>query len=216
MDLCIKDVADLLSLSESTVEQLSSEGSLPSYCMGGQYRFSRVEIEDWLMYEHPNDVTSSSLRGLHQFCLYRALNQGGVLPSAQSQCKEEVIAASARAIADVLDLDGQVLEELLLQRESIVPTALGHGIAIPHTRELIPKTVTDRLFVLYAHDPIEYGALDHRPVHTLFFLFAASDKGHLQLLAKLAHFARSGSELLSLRPGKSELLRTFRAWESRI
>jgi PTS system nitrogen regulatory IIA component len=218
MDLCVKDVAELLSMPESAVEQLSSEGSLPAYCIEGQYRFSRLEVEDWLMHEHQAETASSARKGLNQFCLYRALNQGDVLPSAQSRVKEEVIVSSAHVIADVLHLDGQVLSELLLEREALVPTAIGHGIAIPHTRELIHKNSTDRLFVLYAKEPLEYGALDHIPVHTLFFLFAASDKGHLQLLAKLAHFARSPAamQLLRLCPPKRELLETFRAWEAGV
>jgi len=41
------------------------------------------------------------------------------------------------------------------------------------------------IFVVFPKDPIEYGALDGQAVHTLFFLFACSDKAHLHLLSKI-------------------------------
>ena len=48
MDLKIKDVAELLSVSETTIRNWLVEGKIPFYRMEEQFRFSRSEIEDWL------------------------------------------------------------------------------------------------------------------------------------------------------------------------
>jgi PTS system nitrogen regulatory IIA component len=74
------------------------------------------------------------------------------------------------------------------------------------------------VFVVYPKEPIEYGALDGNPVYALFFLFASNDKGHLQLLAKLAHLAsnQKALELLRKKPAKKELLDFIRSWEGQV
>jgi PTS system nitrogen regulatory IIA component len=74
------------------------------------------------------------------------------------------------------------------------------------------------VFVVYPKEPMEYGALDGHLVHTLFFLFASNDKGHLQLLSKLAHLGSNPKalEFLQTKPDKKELLEFIRAWEGNL
>ena len=72
--------------------------------------------------------------------------------------------------------------------------------------------------VVFPSVPIEYGALDGQPVHTLFFLFACDDKRHLHLLAKLAHLSSRPENLSYLRthPTKQELLDYLKNWETGV
>lgn len=49
MDLKIKDVAELLSVSETTIRRWLIGGKIPAYRLNHQYRFSRIEIENWMM-----------------------------------------------------------------------------------------------------------------------------------------------------------------------
>ena len=49
MDLKIKDVAELLNVSETTIRRWLIEGKIPAYRLHHQYRFSRIEIENWMM-----------------------------------------------------------------------------------------------------------------------------------------------------------------------
>ena len=99
-----------------------------------------------------------------------------------------------------------------------MPTALNNGIAVPHTRDSLRKGPFDMVFVVHPKDPLEYGALDGKPVHTLFFLFAGNDKGHLQLLAKLAHLGSNSEALdfLNTKPSKKQLLDFIRGWEGQV
>jgi excisionase family DNA binding protein len=46
--LKLKDVALLLKVSEKTVYSMAQNGDLPAFKVRGQWRFSRVDIADWI------------------------------------------------------------------------------------------------------------------------------------------------------------------------
>lgn len=220
MDLKIADVAEMLNVSETTIDGWVEDGTIPSYRMDDEYRFSRMEIENWVM-THKMDESDSSFAhqvGSKQFGLYRAIHKGDVIVDMPGEDKRTIIQQSAEIVAPKLEVDTDILSELLIDRENLMPTALGHGIAIPHARDLVLKGPFDILTVVFPAKPIHYGALDGEPVHTLFFLFARNDKNHLNLLAKIAHLSNDpkARELLAAKPSKSELLEFIRHWETEI
>ncbi len=237
MDLKIKDVAELLNVSETTIRRWLSDGKIPAYRINHQYRFSRIEIENWMMgcklqpepgssLFHEEQIyppveeghEAASRGGMQHFCLYRAIHQGDVFSNIPGKTKEELIRGTTKMIAQKLNVDAEVLSELLIDREKLMPTALNNGIAVPHTRDFLRKGPLDMVFLVYPQEPLEYGALDGKPVHALFFLFASNDKGHLQLLAKLAHLGShlKALDLLKKKPEKKELLDFIRSWEGQV
>lgn len=227
MDLKIKDVAELLNVSEITIRQWLSEGKIPSYKINNQYRFSRNEIENWVIHNKQlkelhsdieNEEGQSSGVGSNQFSLYRALHKGNVFKDVSGETKEEVIRNTMKKVSSSLNLDADVLTELLLDREQLQPTALNNGIGIPHTRDFLLNAHHNVVVIVYPKKPLEYGALDGKPVHTLFFLFACDDKKHLNLLAKIAHLSsQTASQALLLKqPNKDEFLSFIKEWETSI
>jgi len=230
MDLKLKDVAELLNVSETTVRRWMTESKIPYYRMNNQFRFSRAEIENWVLSckqgegeFSPFDGSESSSHsherlGTHQFGLFRAIHRGGVWSGVGGNTKEEVICMAMQRIAQDLRLDAEVLTDLLLDRERLMPTALSNGIGVPHTRDFLLQEAFDVVAVVFPEKPIEYGALDGEPVHTLFFLFACDDKRHLHLLAKLAHLCSQSQnvDFLKKRPSKERLLDVIKNWESNL
>lgn len=238
MDLKIKDVAELLQVSEKTIRRWVDDEKIPNYRINDQFRFSLMEIENWLMHSqsvHPDfgsyqrcgdqifPVISRNEKevpkgGLQQFSLYRAIHKGGVYSDIPGDTKEMLICGTMDCIASSFGMDAEVLSDLLLDREELMPTALNQGIAVPHTRDFLLPGPFDVVVVVFPEKPIEYGALDGKPVHTLFFLFSSCDKRHLHLLAKLAHLSSHSEacDLLRLKPSKDMLLEFIRDWESQI
>ena len=239
MDLKIKDVAELLSVSETTIRRWLVGGQIPAYRLNHQYRFSRLEIENWMMScklkkeegfstvgkeskENISEEGSFELplakAGTQQFSLFRALHKGDVLTHVPGNSKEEIIRVGAKAASIKLGLDANVVAEFLLDRERLMSTALNHGVAIPHPREFIVKGQADMVIALFPENPIDFGALDGEPVHSLFFLFSSQDKRHLHLLAKVAHLSADleAVELLRSHPEKETLMSFIRSWESAI
>ncbi|NGX49844.1 MAG: Nitrogen regulatory protein [Candidatus Anoxychlamydiales bacterium] len=239
MDLTIKDVSELLNEPETTIKKWFQDGKIPGYKLDNQIRFSRSEIENWMMRsktqkEKPSDVLDSkniiNLKsekakkivakkiGTQAFSLFRALYKGTVINNIHGTTKEDVIKSAVKIFAKNLSLDANVLTDLLLDREKLMPTSLNHGVAVPHTRDfLIPKSY-DVVNVVYLNKPIEYGALDGEKVKTLFFLFASDDKRHLHLLAKIAHLTRNKEtlEFIHQHPGKAHLLNFIKDWETKL
>lgn len=238
MDLKIKDVADLLKVSESTIRRWLTDGKIPAYRLNHQYRFSRIEIENWmikcklkssdasefspfdemLINTDEQKEQNASSKGMQQFSFYRAVHHGGIYHDIPGTTKEEIIKETTKRIAQKMSLDADVLSELLLDRERLMPTALNHGIAVPHARDFVAGLSFDFITVVFPKNPIEYGALDGKPVHTLFFLFAIDDKIHLHLLAKLAHLSsnQKALEFLQGKPDKANLMEYLRIWEEHL
>ena len=225
MDLKLKDVAELLNVSENTIRRWISDGKIPYYRLNNQLRFSRSEIENWVLSSKQEggfapfdaDLQESKL-GTQQFGLYRAIHKGGVYFNVAGETKEEVICEAMKLIAADLQLDPEVITELLLDRERLMPTSLSHGVGVPHTRDFLLQESYDVVAIVFPKKPIEYGALDGELVHTLFFLFACDDKRHLHLLAKLAHLSSDSANLDFMRthPDKTELLDYIKNWEMHL
>ena len=236
MDLKIKDVADLLNVSEETIQQWIADGKIPAYGINQHYRFSRTEIENWVIshklakthgsspfgetkkIEDSDALSEKNSGGIKQFGLFRAIHKGGVLHHVPGKTKEEVIRSTMKMVAKDLHVDAEVLIDLLLDRESLMPTALNNGIGVQHTRDSLLNAHHDVGICAVPKEPLQYGALDNEPVHTLFFLFACEDKRHLHLLAKIAHLSNHINSLsfLHSKPSKELLLDFIKDWEGRI
>lgn len=235
MDLKIKDVAELFNVQETTVLRWISDGKIPTYRINQlhpDYRFSVPEMENWLM-SHKLSMTNGgspfttgskaekapkNSGGSKQFSLFRAIHKGDVLRSVPGKTKEEVIRTTMKRVAKTLHLDADVATELLIDRESLMPTALNNGIGVPHARDTLLDSHHDIVLVVFPEEPLDYGALDGNPVHTLFFLFACEDKRHLHLLAKIAHLSNQPQalEFFQSQPTKEKLLEFVKEWEGNI
>jgi len=51
--LTIEQVADYLQVSKEKVYKLCQRGKMPAYKLGGQWRFDRNEIDQWLRRQRP-------------------------------------------------------------------------------------------------------------------------------------------------------------------
>ncbi len=81
--------------------------------------------------------------------------------------------------------DVEALRSAVFEREAIMSTGIGDGIAIPHVR--IPEVTEATLGVAVAPAGIGFDTLDNNPVHVmvLFATPAESDKVYLSLLAQV-------------------------------
>ena len=87
----------------------------------------------------------------------------------------------------------------LLERESLGPTGVGGGFALPHAR--LPEL--DRVVGVFLRleQPIDFDAVDRKPVDIVFGLFAPEASGveHLKALALVSRSLRNPSLCAKLR-----------------
>jgi PTS system nitrogen regulatory IIA component len=93
--------------------------------------------------------------------------------------------------------------EALLEREALGPTGVGNGVALPHARIKGLDHVVGALTVL--EKPIEFDAVDRRPVDLAFALFAPVDAGaaHLKALALVSRTLRDPSLCAKMRANRN-------------
>ena len=116
------------------------------------------------------------------------------------------------------EVNREALLQVLLARESMGSTGIGNGIAIPHVRNPIVLHVPRALVSLcFLRQPIEFGAVDGQPVHTVFAIISPSIKGHLHLLSRLALALKNGgfAEALARKAAPAEILAQCRLAEAR-
>lgn len=124
---------------------------------------------------------------LSKFC-----DESLVLFNLKSNSKDGVIeelvelAATSNMIKNKDELLGDVRE-----RENLVTTGVGYGVAFPHAKTRAAKGIV----IAFGRSikGVEFEAMDHKPVH-LFFLIAAPEDAigaHLNVMARLSFLMKS-------------------------
>ncbi|MGB5863366.1 MAG: PTS sugar transporter subunit IIA [Sulfitobacter sp.] len=120
-----------------------------------------------------------------------------VLSSTTS--KKRLLTELGELAQTALGLDAHRVLTALLARESLGPTGVGHGVALPHARlDDVEKVVG--LFVLL-EKPVDFGSVDRQPVDIAFALFAPENAGvdHLKALALVSRTLRDPAICSKLR-----------------
>lgn len=122
-----------------------------------------------------------------------------VLPHLSVTNKKQALQSIAQHFAALVAIDQRIIFETLLTREKLGSTGLGQGFAIPHGRLSGIKQVTG-LFAKLAQ-PIDYDAVDGKPVDLVFALLSPDHAGadHLTALAKISRVMRAPSAISKLR-----------------
>lgn len=91
----------------------------------------------------------------------------------------------------------------LNEREQLGSTGFGQGVAIPHAK----IDGLSGIYGLFARlsEPVDYKAIDGRPVDLIFLLLSPPDAGaeHLKALASISRVTRDASTLERLRGARS-------------
>jgi len=106
---------------------------------------------------------------------------------AQCSSKKRLIQHVADFLADkIIDAQSDDIYERLINREKLGSTAIGEGIAIPHSRLSECEDTLGALFVL--ESPVDFDSIDRSPVDIVFVLLvpAEATEQHLQTLSMLA------------------------------
>ena len=195
MQLGVREAARLMNVPEETIYRWIKQDKLPAFKINEQYRFNRAELLEWAtaqripvsadLLPEPN-TNKAPMPGLAE-----ALKAGGIHYGVGGTDKEAVLKSAIDVMPLPDDVDKSFLLRVLVARESLGSTGIGDGIAIPHVRNPIvmhiPRPMVTLCFLEHA---VEFGALDGKPVHTLFTMVSPTITAHLSLLSKLAFALR--------------------------
>ncbi|HEU4696398.1 MAG TPA: PTS sugar transporter subunit IIA [Sphingomicrobium sp.] len=117
--------------------------------------------------------------------------------------KRSLLQQLANAAGQRLGLDSAAILASLLEREQLGSTGFGQGVAIPHGKI---EGLT-RIYGLFARlgEPVDYKAIDGRPVDLVFLLLSPVDAGaeHLKALAAVSRVTRNIATLEKVRGART-------------
>lgn len=186
-------------------------GDLPAVKVGGQWRFRKATVDEWL------DVNMQRLDADSLQALEGDEEAGPAIPHladliAPENARIEVPPGSQdaviRAFVGRVQFPEAVVPDLVcervLEREQLCSTALSGGVALLHTARNRPR-------VLAAHDlvaigrikkPMAFGALDGSVTDTLILVLGRNERHQLALLAKLTRLCQEPGFLAALREAR--------------
>jgi PTS system nitrogen regulatory IIA component len=149
--------------------------------------------------------------------IYEALKAGGIYYDILGETRIEVI----KAIVDVLPLPQKSNKELLvamfIAREKLTSTGVGNGIAMPHVRNPVVLSIKQPSITLcFLKDPVDFKAIDHKPVTIVFTLLTSTVKEHMTILSRLAFCLQNARllEYLHTKASSEQILAEVKVLES--
>lgn len=198
--MSLAEAANYLHLKESEVLSLYRHGELPS-TGGASPLFVKQELHDWaaqrLLGGDADSVAAFHTKAGAQLEPVPAPDQPFISSMLQEPCIELNCKARSkgRVLRQLVRLAGESCLisddehylELLEEREALCSTALGHGVALPHSRVHRDYLVFESfLVVLVLESPIHFGAEDNQPTDLFIMPCAHDDRIHLYMIARLA------------------------------
>ena len=122
-----------------------------------------------------------------------------VLAGVRVSSKTEALSVLARQAASRTGQPERVILDALVERERLGSTGVGSGIAVPHAR--LPGLDSLCAVFLRLDRPIDFEAVDERPVDLIFLLLSPEMAGadHLRALSRVSRLLRDGEVCRILR-----------------
>jgi len=121
------------------------------------------------------------------------LRPDAVIASLSGQTGQAALAELCRPLAEAHKVEAQRLLETLLEREKLGSTGIGEGVAIPHGK--VPGLPGLVATFGRSTQGIDFRAIDGRPTHLFFTLFAPENSAgaHLKALARISRIFKNAT-----------------------
>lgn len=227
MKLTIDEISLCLNLPVRKVERWISQGRIPMKQDGQLCIFNESALEKWASTHHlpfqlPNKK-SGKKKALaappNTEVLLSAMRRGGVFHDVDGTDADSVLEAATKRLTDFPEASKRLLYQRLQERERLMSTGIGKGIAIPHPRTPL-EDMGDKsiLATFFLRDVVDFSSIDDKPVFVLFILLSPTTKEHLNLLSRLAFCVRDDAfvSFLKTAPDTVQLFSKIAVFEQQL
>jgi PTS system nitrogen regulatory IIA component len=121
-----------------------------------------------------------------EYGLITLIQKGGICPDIPGSTPLEVLTHLIRTITLPPSIKQEDLLKAVLEREALMSTAMGKGIALPHPRNPIITCPEEQCVIIgFLQQSVDWKALDGLGVHTLLLIVSSSAKSHLRTLSQI-------------------------------
>jgi len=195
MQLTLRQAASYLGVSDAVARRWITERGLPVHEFNERLYLNAIEVWEWAV-ENSVPVSRSLLEHARRAPdsvppMSELLRAGGIVHDIEAADKHELLRAFVALLPLPPEQDRTTLLHVLEAREALGSTGIGDGIAIPHVRNPIVLHV-DQPFVMLGllRHPVDFEAMDGKPVHALFMVVSPTVPVHLRILAQLGFLLR--------------------------
>ncbi|MDR2923032.1 MAG: PTS sugar transporter subunit IIA [Treponema sp.] len=154
----------------------------------------------------------------NEWSLAALVERGGVYYDVPGSNPKELIDSIIGLIPPIAAVAPEELQRQIMEREALVSTGVGHGIALPHPRNPLLEGTNAQPLVAIAFPvmPIEWNTQDGSKVHTVFLIISASAKQHLNTLSKINFLCQKEKfhSLIEARVSKKEIVAAIKEAEN--
>ncbi len=135
----------------------------------------------------------------------------------EAKSKDEILRELVALVApSEREADGADILRAVREREAVLSTGIGHGVAIPHGKSAaVPEL---RLAAGCTATPVDFDALDGRPVELLFLLVGPESAAgpHIKALSRISRLVRKEAvrDRLAAARDADDFLRVLREAEA--
>lgn len=126
--------------------------------------------------------------------LFTLLDEKNVIPNLKAKNKKDVINSLVDTLASKVDEDTlKAIREGVFERENVMSTGVGKGLAIPHCKT---KAVEENYAVFAKMSkPLDFNSIDDEPVEIIFLLVGPDSKHshHIKLLSRISRLMNSAT-----------------------
>ncbi|ADR19740.1 cation:proton antiporter [Calditerrivibrio nitroreducens] len=115
----------------------------------------------------------------YNYRFYDYLTDKLFIKDLNADTDEKAIEQLCNVISDVYKLDFEDIKSIVIDRERLMPTGIGNGIAIPHGR--VPGLVKPIIAVGISDIGIDFGSRDGTLAHLIFLILTPYDNPQIQL-----------------------------------
>lgn len=214
MKLGIAQIACALDLPQGKIERWIRQGRIPLVQRDNICTFDRQALTQWAAQHNltfrPDRDPPNKCAPSDGSSLATALRNGGIYYDIKGTDATEVFQEAVERMDFISAPDKLSLVQKLAEREALTSTGIGKGIAIPHPRE--PESLglqIPAVTACFLANPIDFQALDGRPVSIMFILLSPSVRTHLQILSRLSFCLRQEAFVTFLKqPPEAKTLMT--------
>ena len=195
MQLTLRQATEYLNVTEDTLRRWIKHRGLPVHVVNERMHLNAIELWEWAT-ENGIEVSKRLLEQERRSPepvppLSELLEKGGIHHDVGGVDRSSVLREVVARLPLPAEVDREFVSAVLEAREAMGSTGIGEGIAIPHVRNPILLQVPEpRVTLCLLSRPIDFAAIDGRPVYALFTVISSTVPAHLRILAQLGFALR--------------------------
>jgi len=186
--MTVAEVAEYLKLAERTVLNMIHRKEIPAMKIASQWRFVKSVIDDWIL-SKIRPVNKVKIESTKDYIpIGRLLKKEFIIMDLKPGKKEDILNNLISPLVEIGYIQNkEYYISQMMQRENIISTGIGNGMAIPHIRNISENPPGINAIVAgVCKEGTDFESLDKTKTHLFFLVCSDNEIIHVRIIARLS------------------------------